>query len=735
MYSQLGSTGIGMYSFFGMVSYVALVIYNLFQIKRNNIVLGKLFESVRNFIFRYSKTKGLLFFAIVESLLISFFQNALVSPINAAFGDLVGTGANYFGLLFFGPLLWFLCFYFLGVNPFRKMDSITPAFSLALIFVKLGCFCSGCCSGMECSWGLYYPLKDAVMFPSQLVEAILALIIFLFLLKYKKSAKEGSLYPIFMMLYSGTRFFAEFFRIEENVFGIFKTYHILCLIGVVLGAVWLFIVIKFSDKILIVYKKAPFPWMKVSVSDYRKKKKKSKNSNNTKKNGVIVSTSKNRVGHPKIRMWVLIWSLGLMGQIGWNVESMWFNTFVYEKIDKNPSIITPMLILSALATTVSIFLLGTLSDRTGRRRTLISTGYIVWGVLTIVFGFNQLLVNKSYVLAIIGVVFGDMLVSFFGSMSTDVGYATWTTDIMNDDNKGKIGAAIAIQCVLGSLLGNVIGGYIVGQENNYMRLFIVVGSVLATFGVVSAYMFTNKDDVKPSIRGTFKQQFFSVFDFRNLLKQKELLWVNLSVIIFFIGFNTYFPHLGNYLIHYLGFSADKMGLIQAIPLVLAMIITLPVSNFVNKDKFVPVSVFAIASGIVGALFVYPITPDLIDTTSFFDIRLFLGVFFVGVSYVVMLQSTKIWTKKLYPSDSKGQYEGLWAISYVLLPMTFASIISQNVVKLSGLTIENSLTGQIEYIPNGNIFLIGVTISTLSVIPVIITKLIKRNKIKLDKVKK
>ena len=55
-------------------------------------------------------------------------------------------------------------------------------------------------------------------------------------------------------------------------------------------------------------------------------------------------------------MWVLVWGLGLIGQIGWNVESVWLNTFVYEKIDKNPSVITPMLILSALATTVVIFL-------------------------------------------------------------------------------------------------------------------------------------------------------------------------------------------------------------------------------------------------------------------------------------------------------------------------------------------------------------------------------------------
>ena len=430
-------------------------------------------------------------------------------------------------------------------------------------------------------------------------------------------------------------------------------------------------------------------------------------------------------------MWILVWSLGLMGQIGWSVEGMWFNTFVYEKIDKNPSIITPMLILSALASSVSIFLLGTLSDRTGKRRTLISAGYMLWGICTIIFGLNQLMVNRFYILAILGVIFGDMIVSFFASMSTDVGYATWTTDIMNENNQGKIGAAIAVQCVLGSLLGNIIGGYIVGEDNNYLRLFTVVGSALFSFGVVSAYMFTKKDDAKPSKRGTFKEQFFSIFEFKNLLKQKELLWVNISVIVFFVGFDTYFPHLGNYLIHYLGFTPDKMGLVQAIPLVLAMIVTLPVSNFINKGKFVPVSIFAIISGIIGVIFIFPIKPDSVDTTRIFDIRLFLGIFLLGISYVVMLQSTKIWTKKIYPQNSKGQYEGLWAICYALLPMTFGSFISQTIVKTSGHTVLNYMTDQVEYIPDGKIFLAGVIISTISIVPVLITNMLSKNKSKTE----
>ena len=126
------------------------------------------------------------------------------------------------------------------------MDLITPAYSLRLIVVKLACFCQGCCSGMECSWGVYYPSDDAVLFPSQLLEAFVSLIIFVFLMVYRKKAKEGTLFPIYLIIYSATRFFTEFTRIEDEVFGILKTYHILCLVGIFVGIIWHVIVKKYS---------------------------------------------------------------------------------------------------------------------------------------------------------------------------------------------------------------------------------------------------------------------------------------------------------------------------------------------------------------------------------------------------------------------------------------------------------------------------------------------------------
>ena len=40
--------------------------------------------------------------------------------------------------------------------------------------------------------------------------------------------------------------------------------------------------------------------------------------------------------------WILIWILGMTGQICWNIENSWFNTFVYDKIAPEPAIVSWM---------------------------------------------------------------------------------------------------------------------------------------------------------------------------------------------------------------------------------------------------------------------------------------------------------------------------------------------------------------------------------------------------------
>ena len=56
---------------------------------------------------------------------------------------------------------------------------------------------------------------------------------------------------------------------------------------------------------------------------------------------------KSKNGLSNARFWILVWGLGIAGQICWNMENQWFNTFVYAKIAKDPTIISWMVGVSA----------------------------------------------------------------------------------------------------------------------------------------------------------------------------------------------------------------------------------------------------------------------------------------------------------------------------------------------------------------------------------------------------
>ncbi|MBR5015345.1 MAG: MFS transporter [Clostridia bacterium] len=419
-------------------------------------------------------------------------------------------------------------------------------------------------------------------------------------------------------------------------------------------------------------------------------------------------------------LWFLVLGLGLIGQICWNMENQWFNTFVYAKIAKDPSIITGMLSFSALATTFSTFFFGTLSDRLGKRRLFISLGYILWGIFTIVFGLTQYISKEAYVFLGVMVVLADTVMSFFGSMGNDSGFSTWCNDIMTKDNRGGLGAALAILPIVGTVVGTVVGGFLVGENDNYMRLFIVIGSVVILFGLLSIVLLNKNDDVTPNKDGTFWHQFFSVFNFKEFFKYRELVLVHCGLAMFFIGFNVYFAYIGNYLIYYLGYTPDMMGIIEAVPLMLSAVITIPVGKLIKKEKHPYIAMCAVAVNAIGCIVIHFVDVSKIDATQIFNPHVWAGVFVVGLGYIALLQTLRVWTFQLYPEDRRGQFEGIWILFFVLIPMIGGSVIGERVVKSSGEQFLDAASGQMQYIPNGSIFLVGGLICLFSIIPFALT---------------
>lgn len=228
------------YNFWGYVGYYVMLISTLFYYKSKRNAMGLHSRKIIFAASKINKVLGKIFevvLFVLESYLAAKIIDLAIGNFNRSFGNFLGTGANYFGMLLTVLFFWVVLSVLLMVNPLKLLDISTLYLPLQLVFIKISCYCAGCCWGIPWEYGPYnyHPDHPGNQVPVQMIESIWALLIFLFLLWYRKKAKMGTLFPIYMILYSATRFLSEFFRNEENILGPLKMYHILCLIGIAYG--------------------------------------------------------------------------------------------------------------------------------------------------------------------------------------------------------------------------------------------------------------------------------------------------------------------------------------------------------------------------------------------------------------------------------------------------------------------------------------------------------------------
>ena len=173
------------------------------------------------------------------------------------------------GLIFYGGIgLAVLCgIIFLKkrkVSVLRVMDIVAPSVASGLGFARIGCFLNGCCFGKPTNlpWGIVFPLDSPArwvfdepisLHPTQLYSSLAGFCMFLILLiieKYKKKRAPGYLFWVFLILYSGWRFFVDFLRYYDPkaylVWGL--THNQILSILIFLGAVGVILKNEFSKR-------------------------------------------------------------------------------------------------------------------------------------------------------------------------------------------------------------------------------------------------------------------------------------------------------------------------------------------------------------------------------------------------------------------------------------------------------------------------------------------------------
>ena len=144
--------------------------------------------------------------------------------------------------------IWFPLVLLLTGRIFKiKWDAacefITPSTCLVYGIARLGCNFTGCCYGIPVSWGIESVQAGHRVFPVQTCEALTSLAIafmILHLAKKRDYKPDGTLYPLMMILYGGTRFLWEFLADNQKLFLHLSELALWALFTCLLGLAWLF---------------------------------------------------------------------------------------------------------------------------------------------------------------------------------------------------------------------------------------------------------------------------------------------------------------------------------------------------------------------------------------------------------------------------------------------------------------------------------------------------------------
>ena len=408
--------------------------------------------------------------------------------------------------------------------------------------------------------------------------------------------------------------------------------------------------------------------------------------------------------------WSILILFGLVGQIAWSMENMYFNLFVYETIAPDLDTVTLMVQLSGIMATVATLVAGVISDKVGNRRSFISWGYIIWGVTVGMFGYMSpeitstifgIPLDKAIPVTLAMVVVGDCVMTLFGSTANDAAFNAWVTDNTKPSFRGTVEGVVSILPLVAMLI--VAGGFgIIKDMIGYQPLFLGLGAIISVSGILGLFMI--KDSEKLVKNGTLKDIFYG---FRpSVIKANKPLYINLiAVVIYSIAFQIFMPYLIIYMMQYLHFTVIEYSVVFGGAIIFGAVINVFLGRY--SDKKDKVKLLCVAAGIMAAgLFGMYLAKgmDKIATLILFGLAGFVMI--TGYIFVTALCGSMV--RDNTPDGDAGKLQGVRMVFSVLIPMIIGPMIGNYINKSAGILLENPGADAMttEYIPAPEIFLVG-----------------------------
>lgn len=398
-----------------------------------------------------------------------------------------------------------------------------------------------------------------------------------------------------------------------------------------------------------------------------------------------------KVGALGGKVWTSILLFGLIGQIAWVVENMYFSRFMQNEITRAPYATTLMVVFSAIFATVSTLIGGALCDRTGKRKLFICWGYVIWGFTIMMFALVPMKPSADKVLPmVILVVVMDCVMSVIGSISNDASFNTWITDISNTANRARVDTVLAVMPLVA--LAVVFGGFdsLTNESattSDWKKFFLILGIIPTVGGILGLFIMKDKEGITADKNNTFWSDFtYSLKP--SVIKNNKMLYVCLAGnMVSAVAYQVYVNYLFNIVEGTLKIKnyIIPVGIIMVVAAIGSVIISALMDKYGKKHFYYP----TIIAGIVGCIIIW-CAKFFVDKDETAEVAILIvgGIFVIGVSLVMAGLFTASY-RDYIPKGKEGLFQGCRMVMYVLVPMIIGPIAAQIIITSANKGVNDS----------------------------------------------
>lgn len=398
-----------------------------------------------------------------------------------------------------------------------------------------------------------------------------------------------------------------------------------------------------------------------------------------------------KAGALGMRTWTSIILFGLIGQIAWVVENMYFSRFMQNEITRAPYATTLMVAFSAVFATLSTLIGGALCDRTGKRKLFICWGYVIWGFTIMMFALVPMKPSADKVLPmVILVVAMDCVMSVIGSISNDASFNTWITDISSTANRARVDTVLAIMPLVA--LAVVFGGFdsltnASASTDDWKRFFVILGIIPTVGGVLGLFLMRDKQGITANKENSFMSDFTYSLQ-PQVIRENKMLYICLAGnMVSAIAYQIYVNYLFNIVEGTMGIRdyIIPIGIIMVVAAVVSVIVSAAMDKYGKKHFYYP----TIIAGVVGCIIVWS-SKFFIGKNEKLLVAILIvgGILVIGVSLVMAGLFTASY-RDYIPKGREGLFQGCRMVMYVLVPMIIGPLVAQAIINIANRGVADS----------------------------------------------